>query len=680
MNIKPNYNNMNIKLLPLFGALLATLFTFLTASAQGEWKWANYWTGNDDPLNSTNPYNYVVRTAFDDDGNVYVFGSFGGNARIYDQNQSSYFCSQVSIIAANTPGTVLAKFDANGNLLWKKVIKSSYDMSNMPYDMYLKDNRVVIAGEYSWDGGSGKQLWFLDTLITQQVALSYPSNEFHPPFTFGKYTYFICFDLNGNKLESHFVKTKSRELYLDQQADFPLGRRMTGAYPICIDSHGNTYIATPTQYGGSDTLPYTIVIDEDSSKIYNLFLPENCTEPGYVVNNIMLYKFTSNWTLDWMKTVIASTEGIASPSPTNTDLPPIFNPFVGGMNIDENDNIYLSGYIQDMFLFDEYNQYPMKFFWDDSHFATVNDHGLAMYLSFIIKYDSNGNVLWSNQTFSDNSQNNNWNNTINWTDNLVKNNSVYLAGRADNLANTNTCYFFDNTNNILPISQNSTFFVRFNKQTGEYESCGVVPGEKSTLDLGSTAKPAVINNHLLMVPRNYTNTSRLLCYFNTDGEFEKADTVSHLHNKFSSRHTLEIDDEGHILFDMTTSEDLTFGHDLSLNFDDHQHSHAVIALRYDPSILEPYPIDSTGVAQYDERLDRVRLYPNPAADRITIESPEDLPVNAVAVTNLAGQLFFIQPVGNVSTEVNVRNLAPGTYIAHINTRAGNTDRKFVVGR
>ena len=131
---------------------------------------------------------------------------------------------------------------------------------------------------------------------------------------------------------------------------------------------------------------------------------------------------------------------------------------------------------------------------------------------------------------------------------------------------------------------------------------------------------------------------------------------------------------------MTTSEDLTFGHDLSLNFDDHQHSHAVIAICYDPSILEPYPEDSTAVAQYNERLDRVRLYPNPAADHISIESPADLPINVVAVTNLAGQLLFIQPVGNVRTEVSVHNLAPGTYIAHINTRAGNTDRKFVVKR
>jgi hypothetical protein len=52
----------------------------------------------------------------------------------------------------------------------------------------------------------------------------------------------------------------------------------------------------------------------------------------------------------------------------------------------------------------------------------------------------------------------------------------------------------------------------------------------------------------------------------------------------------------------------------------------------------------------------------------------------VAVTNLAGQLLFIQPVGNARTEVNVRTLSSGTYIVHINTRAGSVERKFVVKR
>jgi hypothetical protein len=623
-----------------------------------------------------------VRTAFDDDGNVYVFGSFGGNARIYDQNQSSYFCSQVSIIAANTPGTVLAKFDANGNLLWKKVIKSSYDMSNMPYDMYLQDNRIVIAGEYSWDGGQGKQLWFIDTLITQQVAQSYSSNGHNPPFTFGAYSYFVFFDLDGNTLESHFIKSLTRELYNGQQDAMPLGRRMIGAYPICIDSQDNTYIATPTQYGGSDTLPYTIVIDEDSSKIYNLFLPENCTEPGYVVNNIMLYKFTSDWTLDWMKTVIVSTEGLASPSPTNPDYPPIFNPFVGGMNMDENDNLYLSGKIDGMFLFDEYNQYPMKFFWDGSHFATVNDHGLAMSLPFVIMYNSNGDVQWANQAFVRNPSNTESNLRISWTDNYVTENAVYLVGNADLLEGLSAVYYFDDESNVLPITQNSSYFVRFNRATGSYDGSGVVPGEKSMFCLGKTARPALINNHLLMMPKNVllTNNYLLLCYFNTNGAFVKSDTISHLQNKFSSRHGIIHDSQGHILCDMTTSEDLTFGQDLTLNFDDHQHSHAVIALRHDPSILEPYPEDSTAVPQYDERLSEIRLYPNPATDRVVIESPEGLPVGMVAVTNESGQLLFLQPATSCRTELSVRNLPAGLYVAHVSTSVGSIAIKFVVKR
>ena len=54
-------------------ALLATLFTFLTASAQGEWKWAHYWSGTDGLSNTFN--NTITNTAFDEDENFYVYGS-----------------------------------------------------------------------------------------------------------------------------------------------------------------------------------------------------------------------------------------------------------------------------------------------------------------------------------------------------------------------------------------------------------------------------------------------------------------------------------------------------------------------------------------------------------------------------------------------------------------------------
>lgn len=659
--------------------LIFTLFLLLLqipASAQGEWKWANYWTGNDDPMSGNNPFNYIVRTAFDDDGNIYVFGSFGGNASIYDQSQDIYIASDVTIALANTPGAVLAKYDTMGNLLWKKSIKGSHDNSCLPYDMAIQNDRITIAGEYSWDYGSNNKLWFIDTLISQQVALSYPSNEFHPPFTFGHYTYFVSFDLNGNMLESHFIKTLTRELYDGQHFEYPLGQRLVGAYPVCMDGQNNTYIAISTQYGGVDSLPFTIIIDEDSLKTYQIFLPGNCVDPSYVVNNILIYKFTPTWELDWAKVVINNTDGLASLIPNDTINPPYFFPYIGGLNIDENDNLYLSGTIEGMDMADAFNQYPMSIFWDDSHFATVNDHGLAMSLPFVIKYNSSGNVQWANQAFVRNPANTALNLRISWTDNCVTDDAVYLVGNADLLEGLSAQYFFDNENNTMPITQSSAYFVRFNKINGEYESSGIVPGEKSAFRIGKTARPAVINNHLLMMPANYTNTLWQLCYFNTNGIFEKADTISHSHNKFSSRHDVKIDEQGHILCGMTTSEDLTFGNDLTLNFDDHQHSHAVIAYRYDPSILEPYPEDSTGIAEYNDLGNPVHLYPNPTASTLHVEN-EDSFIEHIVILDMSGKELLRQNVLTHRYEINVSSLPNGMYIVKITTQEGTHINKFV---
>lgn len=138
------------RFLPFALCLILLQTVFFSASAQGEWKWANYWTGNDDPLNSNIPANYVVRTAFDDNGNVYVFGSFGGNATMYDQNGNTHFANDVSIVSNSSLGNVLAKFNAQGDLLWYKSIKST-NGDCLPYDMVIKDGVILIAGEYSWN-------------------------------------------------------------------------------------------------------------------------------------------------------------------------------------------------------------------------------------------------------------------------------------------------------------------------------------------------------------------------------------------------------------------------------------------------------------------------------------------------------------------------------------------------
>ena len=650
-----------MKRITIIAILIAVV---LSASAQGEWKWANYWTGNDDPLNSYNAYNYVVSTAFDDDGNVYVYGCFGGNAKVYDQNTSEWLCDDVAVILANTKGCALMKFDSLGNLLWNRTIKKSSQGECLPYDMVLHDGRILISGQYDLAYGS-EDLWFLDTLITQQTAFDhFLSGEINPPYTYGVYSFFSYMDLDGNVLENHFVKTLSRAA--ENRFALPIYTGGVGC-SMCIDSYGNIYLATGIAYGGPDTLPWTVVIDEDTSKTYDFYLPGYSDYFGVI--NMMLFKISPNFELIGAKLVVDHTVGVSSYIPFDT-VNPAYTPYVSGLSIDDEDNLYLSGFLTDMNLMHEYNQYPMRFYWDSTHYATADDYGLEYYLPFIIKYDSEGNVLWSNQAYVRNPNSMNNPNTISWTDNVVEGNSVYLVGLVEQFDGSNALYYFDNENNAMNVPHYTTCFVRFDKSTGQFQNFGVTPGEKTAFNVAHNGKPAIVNNHLMMMPRNYlvTDCYYLLCYFNIDGTFDRADTIHYVPGShFSTAQNVITDHNGHILCDVTNSQDLTFGDDFTLSFDDHTRSHAVVAYRYDPSILVPYPEDSVGIAQFSDMNTPISLYPNPASNEVTVTgiAPEEV----AEITVLTMQGSQVANFRNVH-RFNISRLAPASYIVRVATTEG----------
>ena len=111
------------KQLPLFGATLATLFLPLSASAQGEWKWAHHWTGSGGNYNDI--FNNVTNTAFDEEGNIYVYGTMGGNASL--DGEMLMFSNNSDVITTAEQSILLAKFDTLGTMLWYKVIKCNSD-------------------------------------------------------------------------------------------------------------------------------------------------------------------------------------------------------------------------------------------------------------------------------------------------------------------------------------------------------------------------------------------------------------------------------------------------------------------------------------------------------------------------------------------------------------------------
>ena len=646
----------------------------LTASAQGEWKWANYWTGNDDPLNSNNPYNYVVRTAFDDDGNVYVYGCFGGNAKIYPQDTSDWFCDNVAVILANTQGCALMKFDTLGNLLWKRTIKKSKQGDCRPYDMVLHEDRILISGQYGLAYGS-EMLWFLDTLITQQTAFDhFLSGEINPPYSYGVYTFFSYMDLDGNVLENHFAKVLSRAE--ENRLDLPIYTGGVGC-SMCIDSYGNIYVATGISYSGPDTLPWTVVIDEDTSKTYDLYLPGSSSEYAGILNMI-LFKISPDFELIDARLVVDHTVGVSPYLPVDS-VNPCFLPYVLGLSIDDEDNLYLSGYLTDMYLMNEYNQYPMRFYWDSTHYATADDPSTSWSLPYIIKYDSDGNVLWSNQVFVSNDPSTDHYFFAVWGDNCVAGDGVYLMGHASASGVHNPVYYFDNPSNCLSLIpdtfQHTSFFVGFDKVTGAFKSLGQTPGlHTNALE---DSRPAVINNHLLGLFEYVYLTEKMLCYFNTNGTFMGADTISYSQDAIHKTNRIIVSDDGHILCDMTCGQDLTFGHDFTLTFDDNSRSHAVIAYRYDPSILVPYSEDSVGIAQHNDMNTPLRLYPNPARDEVAVMgiAPEEV-AEITVLTMQGGQ------VANFRNEYrfNISGLATASYIVRVVTTEGKVHYLKLVKR
>ena len=646
--------------------ILILIAAALTASAQGEWKWANYWTGNDDPLNSNNPYNYVVRTAFDDDGNVYVYGCFGGNAKLYAQDTSVWFCDDVEIVQSNSPGLVVAKLDSLGNLVWSKTVKATYTNYCRPYDMVLHDNQLLISGEYSFFGGNPK-LWFLDTLITRQTANSYSSGEHHPPYTLGSYSFFSLLDVDGNILENHFMKVLSRELHNGVPAEMPIADGVGISRPICRDSENNTYIAVNRYYGGADTMPFTLVIDEDTLRTYPMFLPGNCYGTN-AIQSMMLYKFSPTWELIWMKLVIDHVEGVSPAIPTDTVNPYVLQ-YIGGLSVDENDNLYLSGFLTDMNLMHEYNQYPMRFYWDSTHYATADDPSTGKFLPYIVKYDSDGNVLWSNQVSVSNDPSTDFYHFAVWGDNCVAGDGVYLMGQANTSIGHNPLFYFDDPSNCLSLipdsNQHTSFFVKFDKETGAFKSLGQPPGLHTFVK--DESKPAIINNHLLGQFLYDFSIGTLLNYFNTNGSCMGADTISYSHDPNLKTNRTIVNEEGKILCDMTCSQDLTFGHDFTLTFDDHTRSHAVVAYRYDPSILVPYSEDSVGIAQHNDMNTPLRLYPNPARDEVAVMGIAPEEVAEITVHTMQGSQ--VANFRNVH-RFNISRLAPASYIVRVATTDG----------
>lgn len=206
---------------------------------------------------------------------------------------------------------------------------------------------------------------------------------------------------------------------------------------------------------------------------------------------------------------------------------------------------------------------------------------------------------------------------------------------------------------------------------------------------GTDRQPFCINNKVFGVgPYNLAGQGRILIQWGGDGSFIKADTL--IGDKMQDG-MLIVNENGYLFTSVTAIGPVQFGNNFLVTCPSSQSS-AVFALRHDPSILEPYPEDSTGIADRGS-LSRavVRAYPNPTTDKVTVEVMMPLEddeiylgdvttnynMKRVTVTDLTGKVVLQRAVSGTRTELDFSALPAGTYIITASGEMGEWEGKVV---
>ena len=666
----------------LYVATFAILFITLAAPAQGEWKWAHYWTGSGGDL--TNIFNNITNTAFDEEGNVYVYGTMGGNARL--DGDMLMFSSNSDVITTSEHSILLAKFDTLGTMLWYRVIKCNRDYWSIPKWMTVKNDRIYITGITGMWSDYNYWLYYIDTLITKADVLSLPASERKPPYKRSRWTFFSQLDLDGNRIEDHFVEAYTRQYYVS-------GNNHTRSVrPICSDEHtmlspmhvddlGNVYLFVRLDYAGNEEAPYTVVIDGDSSKTYDLYLPgSSCGSSS--LHNVMIYKFTPNWELGFAKLMVQNTEGIAiSWEYARDSINPQYDIYPEWLSYDQEGNMYVSGFVKlAMSVYGaSLHQYPVHIYFDSLHYASIMDKSGTRRLNFVLKYNSDGDILWCNQIYTKGHPTNfEQYSHGELYGNCYHNNSMYVIGRGCSALDENVGIFFDSTCTMRlhgpqDIDQtNVGFFVRYDATTGNYMNHGVVP----VIEGNSSASPGpvltVINNRVfaLSLYKQFSWDPAII-QWSTDGNF-----ISHIpYSTGQSRlGAVNANQNGTLLVDLVAFSPVTFSNNVVANCDNPGGSHAVFALCHNPEWATPFvPDDTVAIDEYyQKRENSIYLYPNPT-DGVTAVCGYLWDYQNAELFDLRGRKLDEFAAARNFESGPVFDLSPypaGTYIVKINFERG----------
>lgn len=685
------FNVMKNKFLPFAIASVALLLTTFTTFAQGEWEWANYWTGDQ---RAHNHYlNKITNTAFDEEGNIYVYGTMGGDPQFNGEDfplpenflsmnpgwGNDVLNEYLRTRARIEPKTylVLAKFDPDGNMLWNKIIRpvNMYSTSNEAWAcwMELRNDKLYVSGNFGLGNDNKSLCYYLDTLITTKQVREMPEEERKPPFKESQWTWFAQFDLDGNLLEDHFVEAYSREI-MDIVAP---GYRRT--LPLCfslpspmhVDNEGNTIVFTALDYSGNEEDPLTIVIDGDSSRTYDIYMPG--TSPPIQMYYFVMLKFSPDWELIQVKPIIHHTEGI----PIIDGIPMVGIGFEG-LSYDEQDNLYLSGLCA-FHPYDSDLQYPARVYLDSTHHITMHDISGGEQTPYVMKCDTDGNVQWCQQMYLKGSGGTATQIVIaKWFASAYNNEAIYMTGVGSYYyGDTTIGIFFDSTHiqqlqapqGVPGFARNTAFFVRYDTETGEYLSHGIVPVIEGETASSPGRHPTVYGNRVFTLSNyKFGSFDPALMQWRDDGLFLGHVPMSCA--EMAEKGGVIIHPNGNVLVYMCSRAPVTFTEDIVANC--WGGSNAVFALYHNPEFVTPY----VDVPTYTESTSDLKLWPNPAQALLNVESEKNQ-MESISILDMNGKTILYKNITDFQTTLDISFLSSGVYFIKAIYQEGIAIEKFV---
>ncbi|MDD4684756.1 MAG: T9SS type A sorting domain-containing protein [Bacteroidales bacterium] len=671
--------------------------------------WAKTYMGSEEAFATPSTMtNRIYHSEFDSQGNIYILGSFGQGASFNDTDILGV------AFGGATTSIVVMKLDPDGNLIWKKAIKNGNNISIYPNWMKLVgDTSIVVVTNMSL-GTSDIDLWYLDTLITTGLNDPQPEYPFHfynnmSPLA----NAFITFDLNGNVISQHFLQIASVDSSGVEIDDNWFAENGVTS-PFHIDNSGNIYIC---------------------SQFRKLYPPQsNCTSESFRLvidgvrtidfgmkyrQNSKIFKFSPNFNeLIWSKDLMADTTEVGKDT-----LRILHTPLITGISSDSIGNIYVCGYI-----YHDRNYYPggdtlyNKTIYVDTNNRnfTIDIEPAAGNVGFLIKYDTSGNVLWTNQLhgytqFAGNESHGYVLGFGSWFHNLAineDNNSVYVlaliyAGGID----TNSYLMFNDTVTYKSMWGDISF-IRYNKDNGEYLSHGLAnsEGERGTftnIDYGFGTTPFIVRNNQVFAQVIYGNS---IVGFDTvirslDSSFNGAglalvrwredggliEVIDYPINSQAARMVsggTAMNNQGDIVVFGCADNEISFG-PYTVGQGTAGNSRAFIAKYSDPSFNQYYDgdvyfyvpdtiPDTSNLISDIEFRHEIFVYPNPTKGDVYIITQGEK-INSFSLYNTNGQLLLKnEKLKTTNEKINFSAFSKGVYIIKIITDNNVYSKKIIV--